>query len=340
MRYLALAALACCAPAFADKTDIVEFGSGSRLVGEVKRVERGKLYFKTDATDTIAIDWRDVTKLESSQTVRVQRNDGRLYFGKLRAADASMLAIGAQPPHSSIAMLDAVSLQPIESTFWQRVDIDTSVGYAFTKATAVEQFSFDAKIEYEAEQRNRSLELSSHSTSSSEEERSTRNVASYETTRLRENRWFSGWLAGYEANDGLGLERRFTGAAIYGREFFPSPDMRVRTFGGLGVNEERFENDDSQQSLESVFGTRIDWFRFSHPELDFTTTLTLIPSITELGRLRAGIDTTLEWEIDDDLYWKLTFFDDFDTDARAGDDAESDEAQNDYGITTSIGWSW
>ena len=76
-----------------------------------------------------------------------------------------------------------------------------------------------------------------------------------------------------------------------------------------------------------------------YPLLDLTTTLAVIPSITELGRVRVGFDTTLEWEIYDDLYWRLTFFDDFDTDARS-DDAESDQAENDYGITTSIGWTW
>jgi hypothetical protein len=341
MRYLALASVvACTLSAFAaDKTDVVEFGSGSRLVGEFKRVERGKLYFKTDATDTIAIDWRDVTKLESSQTVRVQRNDGALHFGKLLPAESHTLAVGSTSSNQRIAMLDAVSLQPIEEEVWDRFDVDTSVGYAFTKATEVEQFNFSAKIEYETEQRNRTLELSSQSSRSDEEERSTRNVASYETTRLHRDRWFSGWVAGYEANDALGLEYRFTGAGIYGREFFPSPDARVRTFGGVGVNEERFENDDSQQSLEGVLGAQLDWFRFSHPELDLTTTLAVIPSITELGRVRVGFDTTLEWEIYDDLYWRLTFFDDFDTDARS-DDAESDQAENDYGITTSIGWTW
>jgi hypothetical protein len=33
---------------------------GNRLIGEAKCLERGKLYFKTCATDTITVEWNEV----------------------------------------------------------------------------------------------------------------------------------------------------------------------------------------------------------------------------------------------------------------------------------------
>lgn len=39
----------------APKTDVVVFNNGDRLTGEVKSLERGRLCFETDATDTISI---------------------------------------------------------------------------------------------------------------------------------------------------------------------------------------------------------------------------------------------------------------------------------------------
>jgi hypothetical protein len=47
---------------------------------------------------------------------------------------------------------------------------------------------------------------------------------------------------------------------------------------------------------------------------------------------------TLRYEIVDDLFWELAFYDDYDS--ASGDDAESQSNVNDYGVTTSLGWSW
>lgn len=341
MKLVTAACLLFFAPtSFAAKDDIVEFG-GSRLVGELKHLDRGKLSFKTDATDTITIDWKDVTLLVSKQTVRVERRDGTRFFGTLvTPTEPGSIAVATIERRENVVMVDAVALNPIESTVWDRLDIDTSVGYAYTKATEVKQFNFNASFDYETEFRTRSLDLSSQSSSSSSEDESTRNVINFQTTRIRDNHRFTGWLTNYESNDALGLEFRFTGALIRGRSYFPSPDARIRGFGGIGVNEERFEGEDAQQSLEGVFGVALDWFKFSHPELDFNTTFVVLPSLTEVGRVRASLNSSLKWEIYDDLYWQLTFFDDFDTDARADSDQDDDEAKNDYGITTSLGWTW
>ncbi len=66
-RIVALAAM----PALgAPKTDVVIFNNGDRLTGEVKSLERGRLRFKTDATDTISIEWGDVAYLSSDQNIQ------------------------------------------------------------------------------------------------------------------------------------------------------------------------------------------------------------------------------------------------------------------------------
>ncbi len=54
VRYLALLLLLFAGIAYAD-TDVVIFKNGDHLTGEVKSLERGRLRFKTEATDTISI---------------------------------------------------------------------------------------------------------------------------------------------------------------------------------------------------------------------------------------------------------------------------------------------
>jgi hypothetical protein len=326
--------------AVAAKTDVVEFGNGSRLVGEVKGLDRGKLSFKTDATDTIAIDWADVTRLVTQQTIRVEVREGKRYFGSLDASGQNgRLSIVTADGTVDMPMRDAVVLDPVEATVADRIDFEISLGYSFAKSTGVEDLNFDSALRYDTEQVSRELRLTSQSTDSDGESRSTRNVAGYRAFSILEERWFVGWASQYESNDALALDHRITAAGIGGRSFFPSPNQRLRAFVGLGVNGERFEGNDTQTSLEGVFGGTVDWFDFGEPELDLNSTLVLFPSITETGRVRGSFDVSLRWELYKDLFWKLSLFDEYDS-RPEGRPTEPNPSNNDYGVTTGVGWSW
>ena len=74
-------------------------------------------------------------------------------------------------------------------------------------------------------------------------------------------------------------------------------------------------------------------FRFDEPEVDIFTKLKIIPSLTDIGRVRVEYDLKLRWELVKDLFWEVKFYDSFDSDPRS-DSAE----KNDYGIVTGVAW--
>jgi hypothetical protein len=324
----------------AEGQDVVEFGA-SRLVGEVKRLDRGKLYFKTGATDTIAIDWAEVTRFETSQRLRVEGRDGRITFGSFRD--------GAEPLHlqfvqdsvtSQIPLASVTAFEPLETGFWERLDVSTSVGYSFAKSTGVEQLSLSAGVAYETERRSRTLSLSARTSESDANSSSVRRTAEYRTLRLRsDSPRFSGLLGSYEDNDALDLEHRVLAGLLVGREFYPLPNQRFRPYFGLAVSQEQLAGSDSSSNTELVLGTTVDWYRFRSPELDLSSTLTIFPSINDFGRLRSNLDISLRWEIVEDLFWELSFYHDYDNNASSAE-GDNEVGANDYGITTGLGWSW
>ena len=326
--------------AFGDKTDIVEFGS-SRMVGEVKRLDRGKLYFDTDSTGTIEIDWADVTRLVTKRQLRIEGRDSRVSFASFaEGADASHLAIESDDGIRSEPMDEIVAFEQIEDDFWGRLDISTSVGYSFARSNGVEQLNYSAKFSYDTEMRSRDLSFSSVQSQSSDEDSSIRRTLDYQTLRFSDSVYFTGWQASYEDNDALGLDYRVLAAAIAGREFYPLPNQRLRLYGGADVSEERFAGDSSQAGSELLLGGSIDWYKFRSPELDLSSSLRIFPSITSFGRVRANFDLSLRWEIYEDLFWNLTFYNDYDSDANEDVGIDESSSSNDYGITTSVGWSW
>jgi hypothetical protein len=110
-------------------------------------------------------------------------------------------------------------------------------------------------------------------------------------------------------------------------------------FAGPAVTLEQGADTGSQTAFELVFGTALDWFKFTHPELDLSTQLVLFPSMPEAGRVRAWFDTTLRWEIVNDLYWQLSVYDHYGTEAVNFCNGTRSSSY-DYQIAASRGWSW
>ena len=75
-------------------------------------------------------------------------------------------------------------------------------------------------------------------------------------------------------------------------------------------------------------------FSFQDPEMDIVTTLTVLPSLTDWGRLRADLDTRVRFELSKDFFWSITAFDNYDSRPPAGNET------NDFGVNTSVGWSF
>jgi hypothetical protein len=78
-----------------------------------------------------------------------------------------------------------------------------------------------------------------------------------------------------------------------------------------------------------------DWFLFQDPELDWSTTLQVIPSVTESGRVRGEIDTALKWEIIKDLDWQISVYGSFDNQPQSGSGSTSD-----YGVNAGLSYEF
>jgi hypothetical protein len=108
--------------------------------------------------------------------------------------------------------------------------------------------------------------------------------------------------------------------------------MLLSVQAGLQVARENLVDEpEDTDSIEAVFSASWDWFRFDAPELDWSTSAEVIPSLTESGRVRANFDTGLQWEMFNDLKWGLSLYSSFDNKPQSADASTSD-----YGINTTL----
>lgn len=318
-------------------TDVVEFGDGSKLIGELKSMDRGKLSFKTDATGTINIEWNDVRYVQTNQNVQVEIQDGTRHFGHIKRAEEEFLIVvetGSGPVE--LPSRKVVSMDPIEESGFRGIDLSISAGYNFTKASDVTQFNVGVDASHRTLKRIVSADFSSLISDSTNNEMSERQTLKLNYTRLRPNRWLNDGGLSFDRNDELDLNLRTSFSAGGGRILTQSNHSLFVLTGGLkATREDKVDVDSDVDSLESYGKVVWEWFRYDSPVLDWSTSLEVIPSLTERGRLRGEFDATLRWEMLEDLYWQLEIYDSYDNQPQT-----DTTPVNDYGINTSISYDF
>jgi hypothetical protein len=321
----------------AEKTDVLFFSNGDRLTGEIKSLERGKLRFNTDATGTIAIEWDDVAFLSSDQNIQVETEAGVRHLGRLSlAADQVQLVVETDAGPVNLEMQQVVLMTPIEERGIDRLDGDVSVGYNFAKASEVQQFQFSADLDFRTETRIFALEADAVQSDSEDNDSSQRQSLDLTYTRLRENRWLTGAVIRLDRNDELGLDLRTSVGVGGGRILSQTNNTTLQLTGGVQLSRENVSAGVSDEDTVEAFGSlNWDWFRYDTPELDLSTNLQIFPNLSDSGRVRAEFDISLKWEMIEDLFWELSFYDSYDSDP-----VVLDAEKNDYGIVTSVGWEF
>jgi putative salt-induced outer membrane protein YdiY len=324
--------------ALAAASDVVIFTNGDRLTGELKSLQRGKLRFKTDATGTISIEWDKVAYLRSDQNVQVDTSSGKRYLGQLAAAqDTNTVVVSTEDGSVRLDAMSVVMLEPIEERGINRLDGNVTAGYNFAKASSVEQVQLGFDLAARSEFRVINLSASSVQSDSDDSEASQRNNLRLSYVRLRPNHWFGFGSVNFDSNDELNLDLRTSFGAGVGR-YLKQTNTAVLGVGiGVQVSREDYTdgNRENNDTVEGVLALDWDWFRYDTPELDLSTTLRLFPNLSDTGRVRGELDVRLRWEIIEDLFWQLSFYDSFDSDPAA-----DNTPGNDYGIATSLGWQF
>jgi catechol 2,3-dioxygenase-like lactoylglutathione lyase family enzyme len=322
----------------APKTDVVVFANGDRLTGEVKGLDRGQLSFDTDATGTISIEWERLDRMESKQVLQIELTSGMRYAGQSVSASAARKLRVELRDGSGVRefdFTDVVRVDPIDQgTLFERLDGYLTAGYDYTKANNLQTFTFTGGLSTRDERAMRSLDASTTITSQDVVEDSSRYDVTANVRRFLANRRFYQGFLGFEGNDELGLDLRTSLGGGFGVYLVQSSRQEWAVLAGLAATRENFATENTSDGLEAIIGTQYSFFRFD-PEANLDASIYVLPSLTESGRVRSEAKLRSRYQIIEDLFFEVSLYGSYDTDA---DPAA--ESKSDYGITTSLGYSF
>jgi putative salt-induced outer membrane protein YdiY len=322
---------------FAAKTDVVQLVNGDEITGEIKSLNFGALSYSTDSMGTVSIDWEDIVSIRTVQPLQVEITDGTRYFGPLRKTEASfqVLVVG-QSTVTALATSDIIRLTQVETdeTFISALDGSISLGFDTQKASSVTTLNLASDVEYRTLRYLAGLTVNASITEQPGQERSQRSQVGINYQRFRPDRWFTAWFGSWETNQQLGIDNRYIVGAGVGRYLIQTNRNQFSATVGINGTREVYVGVDES---ETVPEGRVQ-LRYLHrslkPESHVSLTTNIYPLLPDFSSFRSETDLSFRREFIDDLFFDVTFYHSY------ASDPPTDAQQEDYGLTTSIGYSW
>jgi hypothetical protein len=319
----------------AQRTDVVILKNSDRITGEIKKLERGKLEYRTDDIGTIYIDWVKIDFISSKKQFDIELKTGVRYIGSIEMAEeAEKLIIVTDELRFNLDLVSVVRIYPLEISFWKRLKGYLDVGLSYQRAHHKVEWKLGSELSYRGEKWMTKLNGNSYYTKQEEIAGTSRNDAGLTGQRIMKNRWIGALMTSHEQNDELNLDYRALVGGAFGRFFVQDNRHLFMAYIGLsGTREKYSDSEDITYNAEGFFNVQYEAFRFDSPKLDFVTALSVFPSLTTRRRIRTNFTARLRYEIFKDFFVTLDGFYNYDT-KPPGEEAR----KSDYSINTGISW--
>jgi Protein of unknown function, DUF481 len=328
-----------CVRTFAQNNkDTIILYNGQELIGEVQDANLGVI-----SIDDIDLKMQNI-KLFKIKTLIIQERfkietvDKKLFYGTLKTSNQNgwvdiHTVEGATIPIHITQIYQLISL---EDNFFKRLNGSVSAGLSYTKSGEIGQVNFSANIQYATKLIDYQLSASTiASIDSGKYSRDNENFqlfASYDFTTT----WFLATAAQYQRNLELSISRRYLGLFGAGNKLIMKKNWRLLTISGISLSQEKStESVSSGLLVEVPIMLQFNYYKFSHPDIQISSTQTIYVSLTQQGRIRYDGSTNFSWQLIRYFYLNISPYTNFDSEPPAGNGSKFD-----YGIVFGLSYKF
>ena len=326
-----VAALA--SPAWAQKTDTVVLVNGDRFTCEVKLLDRGRLKVDTDNLGTVFIEWDTIASVTTSSTFQVETSSGLRLLGQLATSRYGSIDIVTATSTIPIDMSTVVSMAPIGSSFWSKLDGNFDLGFSYTQSSGVGQLNLNSSVTFRRPNVQMTLSGSSYFTYQGTDESTARHTLQFASTRAIRSQSLWMLLGGFESNQELGFDLRSTVSAGLGHYLVRSNRAIFVVGGGLSLNEELPVEGEAVTNLDAIVAVRQSYFTYDYPRTSISFGFDVYPGLSQWGRVRLELNSSVKREVMRDFTVGFTIYDSYDSKPPT-----VDAKKNDVGLSLTVGW--
>jgi len=319
--------------AAAVKVDVIVLENGTRVVGEVRSMYRGRLELKTDDMGTLQIEWGNVAQVTAPEYFEVEDMGGRLHFGALRpAADGKRLEVVNTQGVLPLLLNDVARIQLVKSAFWDRISGSLDAGASYTSASELLQLDLDGEMRFRRPKFETSAQAEAVLTRQPEADDTRRASLTVAYRRLFSNgqRLFA--QGAIEQNRELGYEWRSSATGGWASYLARNTRNELVGGGGFALNHEVPVDGEETTNVEAVLGFSYANFAYDFPNTDIQVGATAFLGLSQWGRFRLEASAKLSREVFKDFYLGLKGYESYDSEP-----ATQGAQRNDWGLTLTLG---
>jgi hypothetical protein len=326
-----------------DKKDVIQFANGDRITCEIIKLEKGYLYVKLSYADgTVLIDWSKVAHIESPQGFVIADKSTKRYTGTLQSTaegnSSAELTVQVTGPitKETVPANEVVELERTDTSFWQNLHGSTDVGFNYTKQENRTQVNVNSSVVFSRTKWSLGGDLQSSFSGGGDVSNLRNDVLFTGTRQLRSPRNFYTGTEEFLHSNEQELDLRITTGGALGHVFNKTNNSYIGAYSGAVWNRERYSSVETAgqvgNSVEAILGTQMNFFRFK--TMDLLLNARVYPSLTDLGRVRFDMNTSLKLRIAKDLYWRIGY--NMNVDSRPPQNLP----KTDFVSTASLGWTF
>jgi hypothetical protein len=332
-------------PVFAQKSqDVIVMKNGDRFTCEIKGLSAGVLSVKLDYVDgTIAVQWSRVAHLDSDRLFLVQTESGAVYTGRISTSGASndppikIEIAEAAGKEVEVAQRKIIKLSQTSEGFWHRFDGAVNTGFLYSKGNESVQYNLSSQVAYSRERWSSQAGFNSSFASNSGANITTRNQTNISTMRLlRWNNWFYAGTAGFLQSSVQEISLQTTLGGGIGRYLKNTNRASISVLGGFGWQNVHYTQNVVGQGTENTavafVSGEVKAFKFKKTNLDISASL--IPAISDAGRVHFNANAVYYVKIITDLSWNFSFYGSWDSRPPAT------FPKSDYGTSSGLSWTF
>ncbi|WP_053406081.1 DUF481 domain-containing protein [Persicobacter sp. CCB-QB2] len=322
------------------KVDELILKNGDVIHGEFTKLQRNYVFIDADYGDAdFKIDWDEIESIFSERTYNIYLKGGDRVVGSFKTDPNDSTAViitpfyGGQP--YSKKLREMVSIKTVDTKFIDRFTVGLSLGYTFTKAKNVQQFTGQANARYATDNwaLGGNVKSVQNSQDSVADTHRTDGAINWAWTFYKS--WFAGVGMSFLSNDEQNLKLRTSTSARIGNYIARSHKLDWLVSAGMAWTNERYINTETSNatsnSAEAVVSTQLSIFGID----DFTlnTNLDTYANLNTAGRYRADFTVDLTWDLPKGFLFKIGNTTNYDSKPVSPGVSEVD-----YVFYTTFGW--
>jgi len=316
-----------------SQSDTLVLVNGDRIVGEVKKMDRGVLTIKTPySSSDLKVKWKKVKTIKSVESFLITAANGERFKVDDLETNSSNNILVLVDSTRNMKLSDIVLIKPIKDDLLSRLSASIAFGYNFTKASNLSQLSLASTLGYTSDFFSVGATFNSVRSNQDKVEEIQRTYGELSFNYFLKRDKFLIFQSEFLSNSEQKLKLRMTNKLGFGKYFVHNNSMYLAGALGAAWNNEEYDESlgQNRNSAEAYAALEVNLFDIN--DLSLVSGLTAYPSLTEKGRVRTDFKIDLKYDLPLDLFVKLGF--NYNYDNRPVEGASYD----DYIIRTTVGW--